>query len=352
MSVVNRMLEQLDARGAPRPEGAPPAAAAGSGSSRRLALIVIAGGLALAVLLFAELPGLGSPPLAQAAAEAPQPTADVAAPAAATAPAPAATTPQAVPPTAADTVMTAAAPVAVAARPAAVAALPPPPAETTSTGATAVAVAAPASALAQPPLPLPARIERRALPQTTAQRAAALLAQAHQLTQTGQREAARSALAQALEAEPRLTAARHLGAVLAFEAGDGEAAAELLRTGLRLEPAQPALAMLLAQVLVAQHRLDEALHALDAHGLHDADAEGLRGGILAQSGRHAEALRAYEAAARMQPGNPKWWFGLGVTLESMGQPGTARQAYQRALAIGLPSDQLVQYAEQRLRSLH
>ncbi len=129
----------------------------------------------------------------------------------------------------------------------------------------------------------------------------------------------------------------------------------MLRAGLGL-PASSAettrtLAFALAQVQVARHRHEDALQTLDAHALRSAQAAGLRAAVLAQLGRYTQAREAYEAAARQQPDNAQWWFGLGVTLESEGQPALARQAYQRALLVGLPSAQLEQYAQQRLRTL-
>jgi tetratricopeptide (TPR) repeat protein len=212
-----------------------------------------------------------------------------------------------------------------------------------------------AARLPLPTPPTPARIERRNLPLAPTAQARALLAQAQQQVQLGQSEAARALLAQALGLDAGLVAARQLAAVLAFEAGEAEAAEALLRAGLgqpggSIETTR-ALAFALAQVQVARARHDDALQTLDAHALRDAAAEGLRAAVLAQLGRPTQARQAYEAAARLQPDNAQWWFGLGVTLESEGHPTLAAQAYRRALLVGLPSTQLEQYAQQRLRVL-
>jgi predicted negative regulator of RcsB-dependent stress response len=365
MSAINRMLTQLDARGAPRPAGAPPPAPdpVAAGTRRRLGWIAGAGVLALAVLLWAELPGLGPAPLAaQGGGAGAGLTAAAAEPPADATPPPATAPPVAPGPAA----VVAAAPAAVAlaplAPPAAAAPAAPP---TAATAPAPVPAAEPvpepeASTLAAARLPLPtpptpARIERRNLPLAPTAQARALLAQAQQQVQLGQSEAARALLAQALGLDAGLVAARQLAAVLAFEAGEAEAAEALLRAGL----GQPggsaetthAMAFALAQVQVARARHDDALQTLDAHALRDAPAEGLRAAVLAQLGRYTQARQAYEAAARQQPDNAQWWFGLGVTLESEGHPALAAQAYRRALLVGLPSTQLEQYAQQRLRVL-
>ena len=107
----------------------------------------------------------------------------------------------------------------------------------------------------------------------------------------------------------------------------------------------------MARILVAQGANADALGVLDQHAVAGADADGLRGGILAQQGDFRRSLAAYDSAARQQPGNAMWWFGLGVALDSEGQAPRARQAYARAQSIGLPREDLTAYAAQRLQSL-
>jgi Flp pilus assembly protein TadD len=107
----------------------------------------------------------------------------------------------------------------------------------------------------------------------------------------------------------------------------------------------------LARLQAQQGQTAAALATIDSHRLADATAQGLRGGLLAQTGDYPRALAAYESAARQEPANPLWWFGLGVALESEGDPARARQAYTRAQASGLAPEELAHYAEQRLRAL-
>ena len=139
--------------------------------------------------------------------------------------------------------------------------------------------------------------------------------------------------------------------MLLHEQGAAGRAASLLRDGLVQDPAQPALALLLARVLLDQGAPDPALEVLDRFALTSADAQGLRAGILAQQGDFKRSMNAYESALSQQPGNATWWMGLGVTLESDGQPQRARQAYARAQQIGVRGDELTTYLAQRLNAL-
>jgi predicted negative regulator of RcsB-dependent stress response len=195
----------------------------------------------------------------------------------------------------------------------------------------------------------PAAIDKRAVALKPTQRATLLLRQAHESAQAGQPRAALALAREALTIDPSLAGARLLAAVLEHETGASERAAQLLRDGLAREPRDGAQALLLARVQVAQGDGPGALATLEQHALHGAEADGLRGGILTQQGDHLGALKAYEAAARQQPANPMWWLGLGIALDGGGDAPRARQAYARALAIGLPRDDLTQFADRRLR---
>jgi len=46
-----------------------------------------------------------------------------------------------------------------------------------------------------------------------------------------------------------------------------------------------------------------------------------------------------------------WWLGVGVALESLGEPARARQAFAKAQALGLPREDLRHYVDERLRAL-
>lgn len=342
MSVVNRMLRDLDARAAgaaasppappPTPAGIPDAprwAPRRDNPRWRMTLILLAGGSAIAAAALADLSPfaarthLPGPAIADTTAAAPpEPAADLpalpeAAAVAAPATAPAPRAPRQ------DT-------------PAPAAALP----------ALDTVATAPAAAVA-PPL-----ITKRSVAPSADALAADALREAVALARAGQRQAALQRALEALTLAPEQGAARQLAAVLQHESGDTASALALLREGARLSAPPPAMTLLLARLLSTQGLADEALQVLQQHALGGADAEGLRGALLAQQGRYDAALTAYESAVRQQPGQAMWWFGLAVALESQGQPERARAAYTQARGLGLPREDLLTYTEQRLRALN
>ena len=62
-----------------------------------------------------------------------------------------------------------------------------------------------------------------------------------------------------------------------------------------------------------------------------------------------EAAQRFQAALALRPNEGRWWFGLGLSLESAGRGGEAKEAYAKAIAIdNLPAD-MVTVIEQKLR---
>ena len=384
MSVINKMLRDLDARRA-APDAAAasdaPAPRAAPAASRRLSVIVLGGAAALAGVAFGDWPRLLGGTTAAAATAAPR---DVAARPVEPAP-PAISLP---PATASPDSATAAAPslpvakeelptlpvanrsdewpsrllaaAPLGSRPdATLAASRPanlePPVRTArlSTPSALPAGSAATASVAETPAALasPGTINKKMSAPGSEQRAQMAYQQALEDTASGHPHRALEQVLEALRLDPRHRGARHLAAALLHEQGAAGRAAALLRDGLAQDPAQPALALLLARVLLDQGAPDPALEVLDRFALTSADAQGLRAGILAQQGDFKRSMNAYESALSQQPGNATWWMGLGVTLESDGQPQRARQAYARAQQIGVRGDELTTYLAQRLNAL-
>lgn len=193
-----------------------------------------------------------------------------------------------------------------------------------------------------------AAVVRPATP-APAQRAAAALEQAQSLVDEGRAAEALEAARSAVRLDPGNLEARKLAIRLALELGDAQAATTLIDEGLARKPADAELALLRARQLMAQGRNDEALAALQAMGPLHAEANGLRAGLLANGGDYAQAARAYEQALRLRPTNATWWLGLGVALDNQGQARQAREAYARARALGTLRADLSAWLDQKLQ---
>ena len=177
-------------------------------------------------------------------------------------------------------------------------------------------------------------------------RAAALLNQARV-------SEAEEQLAAALQADPSHVAARQAYVALLLEQQRVASASRLLREAVDANPAQPTFSLGLARVYAEQREYPAALAVIEKAGAaaQGAEFQVLRGTVLQRLGRHAEAVTAYQDALQKsaQPGGT--WTGLAISLEALGRHGEAAQAYQRALAAGPMPAQLRDYAEGRIKAL-
>lgn len=336
MSVINQMLQDLDARaGKPAPArdgvdgglaAVPPAAAR---SPRRALLLV-----AIAVFAAIVVAVIWRP---RAPVKAPAPAVLAAAPPAAP-PVKTIILPPA-PPPAAQVAPVAPAPAVPA--PAPVIQPPPVPAR-----------AIPAAAPAPVPAPTPNRID------SPYRRALALIAE-------GRRAEATGALEQALRTDPRNAAARETLVGLLLEQGRGDEAMAQLQAALAADPRQGAMAMLLARMQIERggdgiEVLVKSLPFVDEvtgrAGTEDALAgaryHAFLAGALQRRVRHPEAVQQYQAALRNMPDNGVWLMGLGLSLRAEGQLAEAAEAFTRARASGSLSAELDAYVERQLAALN
>ena len=160
-----------------------------------------------------------------------------------------------------------------------------------------------------------------------------------------------SAYRAALAEHPEHAAARQTLAALLIEAKRFDEAEELLRQGTELASVRMVSTLALARLKVERNQAPAALELLQknaASGERSAEYQGFVGALLNRAGRAAEAVERYQAAARLAPGEGRWWAGLGIALDAAGKGPEAREAYLKARVLpGLPAD-LAQHAEQRL----
>jgi MSHA biogenesis protein MshN len=318
MSVINRVLRDLDGQGAvrPLPEGVRSVAAAGRRRRRRwpwlLALLPV-----FAVVAYLGLPaGTGDLPAPVPPQPAPPPVLPASMPA--TEPAPA------VPPV----------PLAVAPAPAPAPAEPP--------------VAAPARSAPQPaarPEPRSPRADagtaagqvvKAPRQPSPAEQAEAAYAGAVRLIEAGRQRDALARLEEALEYRPGHAAARQTAIALLLEGGQAAAAEAMLREGIVLHPDDAWFRRGLGQMLAGRADYPGALAALKP-GLGQGDGEyfALYAGVLAKAGQPDAAAAAYREALQRVPDQGAWWLGLGIALERAGRRPEALAAYVRAGQAGL-----------------
>lgn len=159
-------------------------------------------------------------------------------------------------------------------------------------------------------------------------------------------------LTRALHGDALHTGARQLLVKLLLEAKRVDEALSVLHEGLQAQPAQLGWAMTLARLQVDRGDLAGAWQTLEfslpAAG-HHADYLGFAAHVLQRLGRHREAIAQYQAAARLAPGDGRWWLGLGLAMESEGRVSESREAFLRAKQCGNLGSALSALVEQKLR---
>jgi MSHA biogenesis protein MshN len=338
MSLINKMLQDLDAR-AGQPGAAPmpadvrlPPAPEPRARWMRGAL---AGGAVIAVaaagVIGWRMVGEQPPPVVVAAA----------APAA-PAPAPAAPAPEAVlvemPDDAPVQVADVAPPAPVVPAPAPESEPAPPPPKP-----------APAPRKLAPPKPAPlaqGRVE------TAPQRAENAYRRALLALEDGRVTEAIATLQAGLRIDPRHEPSRQTLVGLLIEGKRPDEAMRQLQAALALDARQPSMAMLLARLQLERGgpALDTLMRTLP-HAAGNGEYHAFLAGVLQREGRHREAAGHYQAALRIAPGNGVWWMGLGISLQAEKRDPDAVAAFWQALGSGTLSPELTAFVERRLGQL-
>jgi MSHA biogenesis protein MshN len=211
---------------------------------------------------------------------------------------------------------------------------------------TAAAVKPP---VAKPPVakaPAQGRVE------TTAQRAENNYRRALATLEDGRVTEAIAHLQDALRANPRHEAARQTLVSLLVEAKRPEEAIRQLGAALALDPRQPALAMLLARLQLERGSpgIDTLMRTLP-YATGNGEYHAFLAGALQREQRHREAAEHYTAALRTAPQNGVWWMGLGISLLAEKRSAEAADAFQKARASGSLTPELQAFVDRKLKQL-
>jgi MSHA biogenesis protein MshN len=188
--------------------------------------------------------------------------------------------------------------------------------------------------------------------ETPAQRAEGAYRGALASLQEGRASEAIASLQKALQADPRHDAARQTLVGLLIEGKRSDEAVRQLQLGLTFDPRQPALAMLLARLQIERGETGiETLTRTLPYAAGNGEYQALLAGALQRQQRHREAAEQYQSALRTQPYNAVWWMGLGISLQAEKRNAEAFDAFQKAKASGSLSPELLGFVERRLGQL-
>jgi MSHA biogenesis protein MshN len=170
--------------------------------------------------------------------------------------------------------------------------------------------------------------------------------------QEGRVSAALVDLDKAVEVDPRNDAARQTYVSLLLENRRTDDAIRQLRLSLGIEPRQPGLAMILARLQLEKGgpALDTLLKTLP-YATGNADYQAFLAGVLQREQRHAEAAQHYRDALAIAPGNAIWWMGLGISLQADQHLAEAREAYNRARGSAGLTPELKAFVDKKIEQL-
>ena len=168
----------------------------------------------------------------------------------------------------------------------------------------------------------------------------------------GRVSAALEGLEQALKLHPRHDAARQSLVALLIEAGRNDEAMQQLQQALAIDAAQPTMAMLLARMQIERGNSGVAtlLRTLPS-AAGNGDYHAFLAGALQRDGRHREAAEQYGAALRTMPEHGVWLMGLGISLQAEKRDRDALAAFQRAKASGTLTAPLQAFVERKIAQL-
>lgn len=170
--------------------------------------------------------------------------------------------------------------------------------------------------------------------------------------QEGRVSAALADLDKAVEYDPRNEAARQTYVSLLLENRRTDEAIRQLRLALGIDPRQPGLAMVLARLQLekGEPALDTLLKTLP-YAETNADYQAFLAGVLQRQQRHAEAAEHYRSALQLSPQNGVWWMGLGISLQADQHLPEAREAFGRARATAGLTPELRAFIERKIDQL-
>ncbi len=170
----------------------------------------------------------------------------------------------------------------------------------------------------------------------------------------GRMQEAQEALEAALRIDPKNLDARQVLLSLLVDEKRYPQAEQLLRTGLQLNLAPAAQAAALARVQLERGDQAAALATLEQYAPQagkDSEYHGFYAALLQRAGRHAEAIQQFQAALKIQPHQATWLMGLGISLQAEKRNTEAAQAYSQAYAANTLAPDLQAFVAQRLQQV-
>lgn len=148
--------------------------------------------------------------------------------------------------------------------------------------------------------------------------------------------------------------ARKKLAVLHYSLNENGAASVVLNEGIQLEPERADFRLMLARLFYRQKKLKQAyavLAQIEPDVQRNIDYFGLKATVAQELELNAESSHLYGRLVIFEPNRAQWWLGLAISLDRMGQRDGALRAYENAADLRQLSASADDFIRQRILEL-
>ncbi|PKG97780.1 lipopolysaccharide assembly protein LapB [Paraglaciecola sp. MB-3u-78] len=163
-----------------------------------------------------------------------------------------------------------------------------------------------------------------------------------------------SLLQELLETEPDNIKARKKLASLLFAQGNYTQSRQLLLRGLELHPNQSDLRLMLARLYMVQKEPSLAMNILSEFQPSREDQTeylAYRAALAQQLKQTKLAKKDYQTLTNIESDNAKWWLGLAVAEDQLGEINMAIKSYNKASSLGQLQGSVNEFIQQRITVL-
>lgn len=178
--------------------------------------------------------------------------------------------------------------------------------------------------------------------------------QALRQAQNGQMQPAYTSLYEFLSANPEAHQSRNTLITLLYAQQQYDQVGLLVEEGLSLAPNQSSYKKMKARLLMMHGRYDEAITLLrnvPPAVAEDEEYHELLASLYQQNGNYAAAVTVYQELIRTDSSVGRWWTGMGISHESMGNIQEAVNSFEVAMQVPGLESSLRQYSRNRIRAL-
>ena len=171
---------------------------------------------------------------------------------------------------------------------------------------------------------------------------------------SGQEDEAIDLLYRLLAEQPSNVGARKKLAAILFARNRMSEAESVLIEGVRLIPEELPMRLMLARLYFQQDKTQLAFDSLGEDIVNAylyPDFVSFRASLAEKFNRYELARQDYKSLVESQPDESRWWLGYAVSLERLNQNARALAAYETTSKIGQLPPEVLQFVNQRIHYL-